>query len=384
MREKLTWSQAIKKVLRDAGGPLDYQEIADRIMSQELVSTTGKTPERTVNTELNKTMRGEVKRVDKGVYELLSHDAAQEVALENVPQIDIELDFQLPEYTKASASELWVSEDWLKRFWILLKSKKQVILTGPPGTGKTFLAQGLSDKLADVESQVKFIQFHPSYGYEDFFEGYRPSGQTRSGISLQLQRGPLREIADLAEQNPERPYFLIIDEINRGNLSRIFGECYFLLEYRNQSVRLMYSGDQFSLPENLFIIGTMNSADRSIALVDTAIRRRFAFVELHPSTEPTQSLLEKWCENEGIQVPLMELWSELNRRISMNGGHRESLIGPAYFMDSSVTSKEWMSLMWETEILPLLDEIFIDRHSWVREEFSFNTIAHKVRAEFPA
>ncbi|SCZ16664.1 AAA domain (dynein-related subfamily) [Streptomyces sp. 136MFCol5.1] len=133
------------------------------------------------------------------------------------------------------------------------------------------------------------MQFHPSYSYEDFFEGFRPQEdpETRE-VAFRLTAGPLRELADLAlrEGNRHIPYFLITDEINRANLAKDFGELYFLLEYRNKSVRLIYSGDDFALPPNLFVIGTMNTADRSIALVDAAMRRRFAFVELSPRTEP--------------------------------------------------------------------------------------------------
>lgn len=132
------------------------------------------------------------------------------------------------------------------------------------------------------------MQFHPSYAYEDFFEGFRPQEDpTTREVAFRITAGRLRELADLAakEGNRHVPHFLVVDEINRANLAKVFGELYFLLEYRNRSARLTYSGDDFALPPNLFVIGTMNTADRSIALVDAAMRRRFSFVELSPRTE---------------------------------------------------------------------------------------------------
>lgn len=180
---------------------------------------------------------------------------------------------------------------WLREVRDLLWDDRQLVLYGPPGTGKTYLALKLAEFLGGGPEQVKLVQFHPSYAYEDFFEGFRPQEdpQTRE-VAFRLTAGPLRELADLASREGNRhiPHFLIIDEINRANLAKVFGELYFLLEYRNKSVRLTYSGDDFALPPNLFVIGTMNTADRSIALVDAAMRRRFAFVELSPRTEPTR------------------------------------------------------------------------------------------------
>ena len=163
---------------------------------------------------------------------------------------------------------------WLQESIDLLRERKQLIYYGPPGTGKTYIALKLAEHLAG--DNVRLVQFHPAYTYEDFFEGYRP---VDSG-GFELKPGPLRKIVDQAKDNPSTPYFLIIDEINRGNLAKIFGELYFLLEYRDRDIDLLYATDDdvgFTLPKNVFIIGTMNTADRSIALVDSAMRRRFAF-----------------------------------------------------------------------------------------------------------
>ncbi|MER5918544.1 AAA family ATPase, partial [Streptomyces sp. NPDC001982] len=171
-------------------------------------------------------------------------------------------ELELPDPTDELATELLVHNvDWLREVRDLLWDERQLVLYGPPGTGKTYLALKLAEFLGGGPEQVKLVQFHPSYAYEDFFEGFRPQEdpETRE-VAFRLTAGPLRELADLAslEGNRNVPHFLIIDEINRANLAKVFGELYFLLEYRNKSVRLTYSGDDFALPPNLFVIGTMN------------------------------------------------------------------------------------------------------------------------------
>src|SRR5262249_45715645 len=146
--------------------------------------------------------------------------------------------------------------------------KGQVIFYGPPGTGKTYVAQELAEYVTSAGGSWQLVQFHPAYTYEDFFEGYRPKLDGQS-LGFELRWGPLRRIVKAAEDDPTHPYVLVVDEINRGNLPKIFGELYFLLEYRDRSVRLQYSPEkEFELPQNLFVIGTMNTSDRSIALVD--------------------------------------------------------------------------------------------------------------------
>lgn len=173
-----------------------------------------------------------------------------------------------------------------------------------------------------------------------------------------MKAGPLRSLVDKAAENPEAAYVLIIDEINRGNLPKIFGELYFLLEYRDQAIDLMYSSDSaepFSLPKNIFVIGTMNTSDRSIALVDTALRRRFAFLPLHPSEQPTSGILRSWLAANGYDSTLADLHDELNARIS----DTEFKIGPSYFMREKIatdTTGKALELMWRTDILPLLEE----------------------------
>ncbi|MFD3355241.1 DUF4357 domain-containing protein [Streptomyces fradiae] len=262
----------------------------------------------------------------------------------------------LPEVSEELASDLLVHDRaWLAEMRELLLDERQLVFYGPPGTGKTYLAMKLAEHFGGGPEQVKIVQFHPSYAYEDFFEGFRPveDPETRE-VAFRLTAGPLRELADLASREGNRhvPHFLIIDEINRANLAKVFGELYFLLEYRTRSVRLTYSGDDFALPPNLFVIGTMNTADRSIALVDAAMRRRFAFVELSPRTEPTAGLLARWLEREGRDPEPARLLDALNARID----DPDFAIGPSYLMKPGAYREGGLERTWRTKILPLLEE----------------------------
>ncbi|MET7378359.1 AAA family ATPase [Streptomyces sp. NPDC005526] len=265
-------------------------------------------------------------------------------------------ELSLPGITGQLAADLLVHDrSWLEEIRELLLDERQLVFYGPPGTGKTFLAMKLAEYFGGGPEQVKIVQFHPSYAYEDFFEGFRPveDPDTRE-VAFRLTAGPLRELADLASREGNRhiPHFLIIDEINRANLAKVFGELYFLLEYRTKSVRLTYSGDDFALPPNLFVIGTMNTADRSIALVDAAMRRRFAFVELSPRTEPTAGLLARWLRREGRAPEPARLLDALNARIH----DADFAIGPSYLMKPGVYRDGGLDRTWRTKILPLLEE----------------------------
>lgn len=259
--------------------------------------------------------------------------------------------------------DLHLGVRWLDRVIRILDRRKQVILYGPPGTGKTFVAQALAEHLSD-EGNVTLVQFHPSYAYEDFVMGYRPvigesdlgAGGGGGAVRFALKNGPLMRIAEQARDNKGVPHILIIDEINRANLAKVFGELYFLLEYRDRAINLLYSeddSDDFYLPDNLFFIGTMNTADRSIALVDAAMRRRFAFLELHPSVEPVASVLRRWLSAQGHPAEAADLLEGLNSRIV----DKDFQIGPSYFMKSWIyTDPDGLETVWETDLLPLLEE----------------------------
>lgn len=292
------------------------------------------------------------------VLDLSQHFDALSAFAESRPVLRDPVALHLPDATQELADGLHVGLDWLQDCVELLRIRRQLIFYGPPGTGKTYIAQELARHITDKQN-VKLVQFHPAYSYEDFFEGFRPHGEIGGQMQgFSLKAGPLRRMVDKAAETPGAAYVLIIDEINRGNLPKIFGELYFLLEYRDQAIDLMYSSDNaepFSLPKNIFVIGTMNTADRSIALVDAALRRRFAFLSLHPSAEPTSGILRRWLLANGHDTWLADLHDELNSRISDN----DFKIGPSYFMRENIVTDRTdnaIELMWRADILPLLEE----------------------------
>ena len=178
------------------------------------------------------------------------------------------------------------------------------------------MAQALAEHLAGSPDRVSLVQFHPSYSYEDFVQGYRPT--LRDGQpGFELRDGPLLRAAEQARQEPNANHYLIIDEINRGNIANVFGELYFLLEYRDKEINLQYDDKPFTLPPNLYIIGTMNTADRSIALVDLALRRRFYFVEFHPDIEPVQASSESTWKRKVLRKCFgLPMWLKLPMKSS--------------------------------------------------------------------
>lgn len=254
------------------------------------------------------------------------------------------------------ANELNVDIEYLQDWIELLRDRPQLVFYGPPGTGKTFIAQKLAEHIAG--DNVTIVQFHPSTSYEDFFEGYRPTAGVQGTVGFELRHGPLRKIANAAVQEGQEqaPHVLIIDEINRGNLPRIFGELYFLLEYRDHAVDLLYAREdepKFRLPRNVIIIGTMNTADRSIALVDAAMRRRFAFVGLQPSEAPTKDVLRRWlAAKHPKDLYVADLLDALNARVADPAFQ----IGPSYFMREAVYQPGGLERVWRTAIMPLLEE----------------------------
>ncbi|MGH3786536.1 MAG: McrB family protein [Pseudonocardiaceae bacterium] len=273
------------------------------------------------------------------------------------------------------ASRLHIDVSWLQRIIHLLHDRQQIVLYGPPGTGKTYVARELARHLTDPDA-VWLVQFHPSYSYEDFFEGYRPLKAADGTVGFESHPGPLRELAAAARDDRQRPYLLIIDEIYRANLAKVFGELYFLLEYRNDTIRLQYSpGKPFTLPPNVFLIGTMNTADRSIALVDAAMRRRFAFVELHPDEPPVRHLLPKWLAANGKHADERAgLLAALNSEIGVED--RDYKIGPSYLITPDAEHDGGLDRIWEYSILPLLEEHYygrLDRRQ-VHERFGLATI----------
>ena len=269
---------------------------------------------------------------------------------------DSELDSE-PCDLQALADELLFDAAFLREVETLLADKRQVIFQGPPGTGKTFAARKLAACLAGSAERVRLVQFHPSYAYEDFVQGYRPTlegGQP----GFKLRNGPLLDAAERARDDPDARHFLVIDEINRGNLAKVFGELYFLLEYRGEEMRLQYSDEPFSLPANLRIIGTMNTADRSIALVDLALRRRFHFVEFHPDEPPVRGLLGRWLRKH---APGMAWVADVVDRANRELDDRQAAIGPSYFMKPGLDD-DAVRRLWKHNVLPYLEEHLAGEH----------------------
>lgn len=271
------------------------------------------------------------------------------------------------------AKNLLLPLKFLEKIERLLGDKKQVIFQGPPGTGKTYVARELAACLAGSKDRVRVVQFHPSYAYEDFVQGFRPM-TAGDRVGFELHNGPLLQMAKQAFEEQDELHFLVIDEINRGNLAKVFGELYFLLEYRGpeNKMRLQYSNAEFWLPDNLYIIGTMNTADRSIALVDLALRRRFHFVEFHPDKEPISGLLSRWLKREGRLMAPQEMgwrhgqytWRGLDwlpRVIDHVNktklSDRDGAIGPSYFMRDDLDFEgNLVDLIWEHNVIPYIEE----------------------------
>ena len=272
----------------------------------------------------------------------------------------------------ALADQLLLPSDFLTNIETLLEDKRQVIFQGPPGTGKTYVALKLAACLAGATERVRLVQFHPSYAYEDFVQGFRPTlGDGLPGF--ELRNGPLVEVAEQARKEPEARHFLVIDEINRGNLAKVFGELYFLLEYRDSELRLLYSDAPFALPDNLFIIGTMNTADRSIALVDLALRRRFHFVEFHPDKPPIRDLLNLWLERHASEMTWVAAVVE---RANEKLDDRQAAIGPSYFMKQDLDD-DMVRLIWEHNVLPYVEEHLYGEPQRLAE-FGLDRLRHEV------
>ena len=271
------------------------------------------------------------------------------------------------EYTKEDfLVDVFMTNEEYDSLYNLLKYKRNVILQGAPGVGKTYLAKKLAYSIIGCTSasQVEMIQFHQNYSYEDFIMGYKPDDN-----SFELKDGIFYVFCQKASSQPDKEFFFIIDEINRGNMSKIFGELMMLIEknYRGTKATLAYNGLPFSVPKNLYIIGMMNTADRSLAMIDYALRRRFSFFEIEPGflSEGFKNYQANF-KNANFDRLINQI-VELNKEICIDGSLGKGFcIGHSYFCGQSECTDEWMKEVIEYDILPMLNEYWFDNKSEVQ------------------
>lgn len=271
-----------------------------------------------------------------------------------------------PVYTAEQfLNDVFMNEEDYDTLVQLIRRKKNVILQGPPGVGKTYAAKRLAYSMMGVKDKerVKLVQFHQSYAYEDFVMGYRP---TETGF--ELRTGAFYNFCKQAEEDSEKDYFFIIDEINRGNLSKIFGELFMLIENdkRGMEIELLYADEKFCVPDNVYIIGMMNTADRSLAILDYALRRRFAFFDMKPAFETIQ--FKQYQEN--LKNPQFEALIDAIEALNVDIREDDMLgegfvIGHSYFSNIVKVTESELSNIIEFEIIPLLKEYWFDEPSKV-------------------
>lgn len=360
---------AIGKVMSETDGEVLYirkvEELVAPVPYAEILA----------NPILKKSEPG-VNRCQGSLFQLTKeeYDEAMKLIRKDNPEPIIEEEeptTYAPYSEKDFLKDVFMSADELKTLKSLLLRKKNLILQGAPGVGKTFAAKRLAYAILGEmdESRVRQIQFHQNYSYEDFMMGYKPDAEG----GFKLTRGIFYDFCKQAEMDGEKPYFLIIDEINRGNMSKIFGELLQLIEadYRGESIQLAYNKQRFAVPDNLYIIGMMNTADRSLAMIDYALRRRFCFYKMQPAFR-SQGFRDFQAQlNSPLLNKVIESIKQLNEVIVEDASLGEGFaIGHSYFCDlkpgNDLASK--IKEVVTYDIIPMLEEYWFDDQKTLKEQ----------------
>lgn len=297
--------------------------------------------------------QGSLFKLTRGEYDFILDMIREENPVAQEASIDA--------YTKSDfLDEVYMTEKRYENLVAVLRNKKNIILQGAPGVGKTFAARRLAWSMMGEkdDSRIEFVQFHQNYSYEDFMMGYKPVED-----GFELKYGIFYRFCQKAANQPDKEFFFIIDEINRGNMSKIFGELLMLIEkdYRGTKATLAYNGLSFSVPKNLYIIGMMNTADRSLAMIDYALRRRFSFFEVEPGFDSEGFIHYQNSLNNETLNELVNKVKDLNREISLDKSLGKGFcIGHSYFCGRDVCTEEWLHSIVDYDILPMLSEYWFD------------------------
>lgn len=343
---------AIGKISAEQDGEKMYFEKVEGLTSPIDYATLKGCPE-LERMEYFQNPQGSLFKLTRGEYDFIIDLIREENPLQPESAIDT--------YTKDDfLEEVYMTETRYENLVAVLRNKKNIILQGAPGVGKTFAAKRLAYSMMGEkdESRIEFVQFHQNYSYEDFMMGYKPVED-----GFELKYGIFYRFCQKAANQPDKDYFFIIDEINRGNMSKIFGELLMLIErdYRGTKATLAYNGLTFSVPRNLYIIGMMNTADRSLAMIDYALRRRFSFFEVEPGFDSDGFIQYKnGLKNETLNE-LVSRVKDLNKEIALDKSLGKGFcIGHSYFCGRDVCTEEWLHSIVDYDILPMLSEYWFD------------------------
>ena len=343
---------ALARVSTEQDGEKLYFEKVEGLASPIDYATLKECPE-LEQMEYFQNAQGSLFKLTKGEYDFILDLIREENPIAPTKPTDA--------YTKDDfLRDVYMSETRYDSLVAVLKNKQSLILQGAPGVGKTFAARRLAWSMMGEkdDSRIEFVQFHQNYSYEDFIMGYKP---VENGFELKY--GIFYRFCQQASNQPDKDFFFLIDEINRGNMSKIFGELLMLIEksYRGTKATLAYNGLPFSVPRNLYIIGMMNTADRSLAMIDYALRRRFSFFEMEPGFD-TEGFVQyqNSLNNETLNELIVKV-KDLNREIALDKSlGRGFCIGHSYFCDCKSCTDEWLHSIVDFDILPMLQEYWFD------------------------